>query len=173
MRILISALVVGVLLVALPWVQADVKDKAVEQELTQLQGLYGSHHANFSHADGREVIAQPVVGLVKTHRIKGNKWTPVDAKGKASGDAAVITLDVSSNPKKIQLTFTRKGVKGKPDEQVKHYGIYEGSEGALSVHWGPARNTGGTGPAPKQFLKMGKPMKGLDGLAIGYERIKE
>jgi uncharacterized protein (TIGR03067 family) len=152
---------------------ADEKHKAVEKELAKMQGLYGSYGANFSHSDGREVIAQPVTELFKTHRIEGNKWLSVDAKGKAIGEEAIITLDPSASPKKIELTYRRKGEKGKPDEQVKHYGIYEVSDEGLSVHWGPVLNTGGTKPAPKQFLQRGKPVKGVDGLAIGYSRIKE
>lgn len=173
MRVLISALVWGALLITLPWAQTGDKGKAAERELTKLQGLYGSHLGSFSHADGREVNYQPVVELVKTHRIEGNKWIPVDAAGKPNGDAAVITLDASASPKRIQLTFSRKVGKGKPAEQVRRYGIYEVSEDGLSVHWGPARNTGGTGPAPKQFLERGKPVKGVEGLAVSYQRIKE
>jgi uncharacterized protein (TIGR03067 family) len=173
MRILISALAMTVLVFASPQASADDKDKAVEKELAKLQGLYGSYHANFSHTDGKEIFAQPLTELVKTHRIEGNKWLLVDAKGKATGQEAIITLDVSSSPKQIQFTYTRKGEKGKPDEQVRHYGIYEASEGGLMVHWGTAENIGGTKPAPKQFLELGKPIKGVDGLAINYSRIEE
>ncbi len=152
---------------------ADEKHKAVEKELARMQGLYGSHGANFSHTGGQEVNAQPVVELFKTHRIEGNKWMSVDTNGKATGEVGIITLDPSASPKKIELIYTHKGEKGKPDKRVKHYGIYEVSDEGLSVHWGPALNTGGTKPAPKQFLQRGKPVKGVDGLAIGYSRIKE
>jgi uncharacterized protein (TIGR03067 family) len=146
---------------------ADEKHQAVEKELAKMQGLYGSQGANFSHTGGQEVIAQPVAEMFKTHRIEGNKWLTVDARGKATAEAAIITLNPSASPKKIELTYTQKG------EQVKRYGIYEVSDRGLSVHWGPALNTGGTKPAPRQFLRRGNPVKGVDGLVTVYSRIKE
>src|SRR5437763_794788 len=93
-----------VLLFASPRGGADDKEKAVEKELARLQGLYGSYQANFSHTNGKEIVAQPLTELVKTHFIKGNRWLPVNARGKATGQAAIITLDVSASPKKIRLT---------------------------------------------------------------------
>jgi uncharacterized protein (TIGR03067 family) len=154
--------------------RADDKEKALEKELAQMQGVWCRGQAlEFSHSNGHQDESRPLDELVKSHRIQANKWIPYDFKGKITKIEKTITLDISSNPKKIQLTTTRKGGEGQPDVKVTEYGIYQLNGDGLTVHWGLEDPKGGTKPAPKQFLQEYKVIEGVEGFAIKYTRIKE
>ena len=116
---------------------ADEMDKAVEKELARMQGTWcRGQTLEFSHRNGEQLESRPLDELVKSHRIQGNKWIMYDLKGNITNVEKTITLDISSHPKKIQLTTTRKGTAGKPDVQVTEYGIYELNGDSLKVHYG-------------------------------------
>src|SRR5262249_5775378 len=134
MRILLMALGMVMLLPATFQGRADTTETAAEQdaketsqekELAKLQGLWGTCYDpyEFSHANGDHLEARPLTEMVKTHRIRGNKWLIVDTDGKATGVEKTITLVVTANPKQIRLTHARKRGNGQPDEQVTQYGI--------------------------------------------------
>ena len=172
MRILLATAVA--LLLATSHGSADEKETAMEKEMAQLQGHWGSYYDTFefSHANGNHYEARPWP-LVKTHRIRGNKWLIVGEDGKATGVEKTITLDVTTEPKQIRLTMTRKRGPGQPDEQVTEYGIYRWEKETLVIHFGLPDEKGGTKPAPKQFLRWDKLIEGVEGSAFKYERIKE
>ncbi|SRR5260221_5975138 len=172
MRSVLLATGMTMLLLASSEGLADEKDKLMEKELAKMQGLLGSQH-DFSHNNGQQYEARPLEELRKTHRIRGNKWIVLDATGKATGVEKIITLDVSSNPKKLQLTTTRKRSDGKPDETITEYSIYIVDDDGLMVNFGLPDDKGGTKPAPTKFLKYGNAIKGLDGTAIVFARMKE
>jgi uncharacterized protein (TIGR03067 family) len=175
MRILVVAIGMTVLLLASSHGTADEKEKAVEKELAQMQGIWcrGQTLEFIHYGDGGESSSRPLTELVKSHRIQGNKWIMYDFEGKITKVEKTITLDISSNPKKIQLTTTRKGRDGKPDVKFTEYGIYQLKGDALIVHYGLEDPKGGTKPAPKQFLQEGKVIEGVEGFATKYTRIKE
>jgi len=153
---------------------ADEKDKAEAKELAQLQGIWCRGLAlEFSHSNGEQGESRPLDGLVKSHLIQGNKWIMYDFQGKITKAEKIITLDISSTPKKIQLSTTIKGEGGKPDVTLTDYGIYQLNGDSMAVNFGLEDPKGGTKPAPKQFLQENKPIKGLDGFAIKFTRIKE
>jgi uncharacterized protein (TIGR03067 family) len=150
------------------------QEKAVEKELAQMQGVWCRGQAlEFFHSNGHQGESRPLDELVKSHRIQGNKWIMYDFEGKITKVEKTITLDMSSNPKKIQLTTTRKGGDGQPDVRFTEYGIYQLNGDGLTVHWGLEDPKGGTKPAPKQFLQEYKVIEGVEGFAIKYTRIKE
>jgi uncharacterized protein (TIGR03067 family) len=174
MRIQILALGTTVLLFPSAGGTADEREKAVEKELARMQGIWCRGLAlEFYHADGGQGESRPLDELVKSHRIQGNKWIMYDFQGNITKAEKTITLDISSDPKKIQLTTTRKGSDGKPDVVLTEYGIYELNGDGLKVHFGLEDPKGGTKPAPKQFLQEGNVIKGVEGFAIRYTRIKE
>jgi uncharacterized protein (TIGR03067 family) len=174
MRIQILALGLTVLLFPSSNGRADQKEKAVEKELSQMQGIWCHGLAlEFAHRNGAQEETRPLDELVKSHRIQGNKWIMYDFKGNITNVEKTITLDLSSNPKQIRLTTTKKGRDGKPDVTFTEYGIYQLNGDSLKVHYGLEDPKGGTKPAPKQFLHAGKLVEGVEGFAIGYTRIKE
>jgi uncharacterized protein (TIGR03067 family) len=174
MRIPIVAIGMTALLFPLSHGTADEKEKAVEKELARMQGIWCRGLAlEFSHRNGGQEESRPLDELVKSHRIQGNKWIIYDFKGNITNVEKTITLDLSSNPKKIQLTTTRKGRDGKPDVTFTEYGIYQLNGDSLKVHYGLEDPEGGTKPAPKQFLQAGKLVGGVEGFAIRYTRIKK
>jgi len=151
---------------------ADEKEKAVEKELARMQGIWcRGLTLDFSHRDGGQGESRPLDELVKSHYIQGNKWIMFDFEGKITKVEKTITLDISSNPKKIQLTTTQKGRDGKPDAISTEYGIYQLNGDSLIVHYGLEDPKGGTKPAPKQFLQSGKLVEGVEGFATAYSRI--
>jgi len=152
---------------------ADDKEKAVEKELAQMQGIWcRGLILEFSHSNGEQSESRPLDELVKSHRIQGNKWIMYDFQGMITKVEKTITLDLSSNPKKIQLTTTRTGQDGKP-VTFTEYGIYKLDGDGMTVHFGLADPKGGTKPAPKQFLQSGNVIKGVAGFATAYTRIKK
>jgi uncharacterized protein (TIGR03067 family) len=174
MRIRILAIGMTALLFPSSHGTADEKEKAAQKELARMQGIWCRGLAlEFGHRNGGQEESRPLDELVKSHRIQGNKWISYDFKGKITNVEKTITLDVSSNPKKIQLTTTRKGRDGKPDVTFTEYGIYQLNGDSLKVHYGLEDPKGGTKPGPKQFLQAGKLVKGVEGFAIGYTRIKK
>jgi uncharacterized protein (TIGR03067 family) len=153
---------------------ADDADKAVEQELARMQGIWcRGLTLEFAHRNGGQEESRPLDELVKSHRIQGNKWMMLDAEGKITGVQKTIILDVSSEPKKIQLTTTRKGGDGKPDVTITDYGIYRLNGDGLTIHFGLEDPKGGTKPAPKQFLQSNKIVEGVEGYAVGFTRVKK
>jgi uncharacterized protein (TIGR03067 family) len=174
MRIRILAIGMMVLLFPSSHGTADEKEKAVAKELARMQGIWCRGLAlEFSHRHGGQYESRPLDELVKSHRVQGNKWIMYDFQGKITAVEKTITLDLSSNPKKIQLTTTRKGRDGKPDVTFTEYGIYQLNGDSLKIHHGLEDPKGGTKPAPKQFLQASKLIEGVEGLAISYTRIKE
>jgi uncharacterized protein (TIGR03067 family) len=174
MRTRIVAIAITLLLFIAFHGRADDKDKAVEKELAQMQGIWCRGLVlEFSHSNGEEGQSRPLDKLEKSHRIQGNKWIMLDFEGKVTKVEPTITLDLSSEPKKMQLTTTRKGRNGQPDVKITQYGIYQLKGDSLTVHWGLEDPKGGTKPAPKQFLQSGKLVKGVEGFATTYTRIKE
>jgi uncharacterized protein (TIGR03067 family) len=174
MRMRILAIGITVYLFASPAVPADEKDKAVDKELAQMQGIWcRGLTLEFSHHNGGQDESRPLDELVKSHRIQGNKWIMYDFQGKITKSEMTITLDLSSAPKKIQLSTVRKGTDGKPDVTITAYGIYQLNGDSLIVHFGLEDPKGGTKPAPKQFLQSGKLIEGVEGFATAYTRIKE
>jgi uncharacterized protein (TIGR03067 family) len=174
MRLLILALGMTVALSPSSDSTAEEKEKAVKEELAKMQGIWCRGLAlEFSHRNGQQEESRPLDKLEKSHLIQGNKWIMYDFQGKITHMAPTITLDISSNPKKIQLTTTHKGTDGKPDVKVTQYGIYELNGDSLRVNFGLEDPKGGTKPAPKQFLQETKVIEGVEGFAIRYTRIKE
>ena len=174
MRIRILAIGITVFLFPLSHGTADEKDQAVEKELAQMQGIWcRGLTLEFSHRNKEQWESRPLDELVKSHRIQGNKWIMYDFQGKITKFEKTITLDLSSKPKKIQLTTTRKGRDGKPDATFTEYGIYRLNGDSLIVHFGLEDPKGGTKPAPKQFLQAGKLVEGVEGIATAFTRIKE
>src|SRR5262245_47869684 len=98
MRLFLLAMSLTVLLFASSQGSADDKHKAVEQELARMQGLWGSIHADYWHTNGGEDQVRPLQDMQQSHRIRGNKWIVLDARGKATGVEKIITLDLSSRP---------------------------------------------------------------------------
>src|SRR5262249_18712302 len=136
MRIQILALGMTTLLFATSHGPADEKDTAVEKELAQMQGIWCRGQVlEFSHSNGGQGESRPLDELVKSHYILGNKWIMFDFEGKITKVEKTITLDLSSNPKKIQLTTTQKGRDGKPDVTFTEYGIYQMNGNSLTVHY--------------------------------------
>jgi uncharacterized protein (TIGR03067 family) len=161
-----------VLLFAASHAPASDKDTAVEKELARMQGLWcRGLTLEFSHRDGGQGESRPLDELEKSHYIQGNKWIMFDFEGKITKVEKTITLDISSNPKKIQLTTTQKGRDGKPDVISTEYGIYQLNGDGMTVHYGLEDLKGGTKPAPKQFLQSGKLVEGVEGFATKYSRI--
>jgi uncharacterized protein (TIGR03067 family) len=174
MRIYLLALGMSVLLFPSSNGMADEKEEAVKKELAKMQGTWcRGLILEFSHSNGEQGESRPLDELVKSHRIQGNKWIMYDFQGKITNVEKTITLDLSSNPKKIQLTMTRKGKDGKPDVQFTEYAIYELNGDSMKVHYGLEDPKGGTKPAPKQFLQASKIIEGVEGFATSYTRIKE
>jgi uncharacterized protein (TIGR03067 family) len=173
LRAVFVTLLMGLFLGVAVTAHADDKESAADKELKKLQGVWGTILDNYQHQEGFEAIAQPITELSK-HRIQGNKWVNLDANGKPTGDEMTITLDPSTNPKQIRRTYTVKGEDGQA-KQFTDYGIYKLEGDGLIVHWGlfDSEKRGGTKPAPKQFLEYNKPIKGVDGLATRYGRVKE
>jgi uncharacterized protein (TIGR03067 family) len=174
MRIRILAIAMTVLLFPSSHGTADEKDKAVEKELAQMQGIWcRGLTLEYSHRNKEQWESRPLDELVRSHRIQGNKWIMYDFQGKITKFEKIITLDHSSKPKKIQLTATRKGRDGKPEVAFTEYGIYRRNGDSLIVHFGLENPKGGTEPAPKQFLQAGKLVESVEGSATAYTRIKE
>ena len=172
MRIQVLALGMTVLLFTASHGPADEKDTAVEKELARMQGIWcRGLTLEFSHRDGGQGESRPLDELVKSHYIQGNKWIMFDFEGKITKVEKTITLDITSYPKKIQLTTTRKGQDGQPDEIITEYGIYQLNGDGMTVHYGLEDPKGGTKPAPKQFLQSGKLVEGVEGFATKYSRI--
>jgi uncharacterized protein (TIGR03067 family) len=174
MRLRILAIGVTVLLLPSSGGTAGKKQTAVEKELARMQGIWcRGQTLEFSHSNGDEGSSRPLTELEKSHRIRGNKWIMFDFAGKITKVEKTIVLDLCSNPKRIQLITTQKGRDGKPEVKFTEYGIYELTGDSLTVHYGLEDPKGGTKPAPKQFLQAGRLIKGVEGFATRYTRIKE
>jgi uncharacterized protein (TIGR03067 family) len=173
MRSQLLAVGMALLFFPVPHLMADEKEKEVEKELAHMQGIWcRGLTLEFSHRDGGQDESRPLDELVKSLRIHGNKWIMLDLDGKNTKEERTITLDISSSPKRIQLSTTRTGPDGKP-VTITQYGIYKLNGDGMTVHFGLEDPKGGTRPAPKQFLQSGNVIKGVEGFATAYTRIKE
>lgn len=127
------------------------KDEA-QAELKKLQGLWQTAPGGMEHRDGKQVVRNPVLDG-PCFFVRADRLIWLDEEGKPTGKEEAITLDVKADPKRITLT----GVGGKKEEKLSH-GIYSATGSNLTIHLGLDG-----GPAPKQFLELNKPVKGVDG----------
>jgi uncharacterized protein (TIGR03067 family) len=143
------------LFVAASAARAQEPPADVQAELKKLQGLWQDHLGGATHKDGGESVMQPVLDG-PCFFIDGNRIIWLDENGKPSGREDRITLDLKANPK--QITRTAILIDGKEVAAAPRQGIYELTESGLRVQFGLDG-----GPAPKQFLEVNKPIKGVDG----------
>src|SRR5262249_5818836 len=85
--------------------------------------------------------------------VSGARLIWLDGEGKPSGKEDKIALDVKAEPKRVTLTPVGGERDGKPT-----HGIYSATGSTLKIHLGLDG-----GPAPKQFLELNNPIKGVDG----------
>jgi uncharacterized protein (TIGR03067 family) len=157
MRMFIVAMIV---LGSALWIQtgpdqaaaADPKKDEAQSELKKLQGLWQTSPGGIEHRDGSQIVRNPVIDGPCFY-IRGDRLIWLDEDGKPTGMEKTITLDVKSDPRQITLT----PVDGKKDDKPSH-GIYSATDSSLMIHLGLDG-----GPAPKQFLELNKPIKGVDG----------
>jgi uncharacterized protein (TIGR03067 family) len=135
----------------LPATAEEPKKDTVESELKLLQGLWQSSPGGMEHRDGKQVVRNPVLEG-PCFFIAGDRLINLDAEGKPTGKEEKITLDVKADPKRITLTPV-----GEKNAKPTH-GIYSATGSSLIIHLGLDG-----GPAPKQFLELNKPVKGVDG----------
>jgi len=102
--------------------------------------------------DGKQVVRNPVLDG-PCFFVRADRLIWLDEEGKPTGEEEAIALDVEADPKRIILTR----VGGEKDEKLSQ-GIYSATDSSLTIH----RGLDG-GPAPKQFLELNKPVKGVDG----------
>jgi len=150
--LMMSMVVLGSSAVSRHAAAAAPKKDVVQSELKMLQGLWQTSPGGMYHRDGRQVVANPVLNG-PCFFIRENRLIWLDEVGKPTGREEVITLDVKSNPKRITLT----PVAGDKEEGTR-YGIYSVTESYLTIHLGLDGK-----PAPRQFLELNKPIKGVDG----------
>ena len=138
-----------------PCLAADEMPKAkvdTQSELKQFQGLWQVSPGGMEHQTGGQVVRNPVLDG-PCFFIHGDRLIWLDKDGKPTGKEEAITLDVKAAPKRITLSPMGGGKGEKPS-----HGIYSAAGSSLTVHLGL-----NGGPAPKQFLKLNKPVKGVDG----------
>jgi uncharacterized protein (TIGR03067 family) len=124
---------------------------AMQSELNKLQGLWQTSPGGMVHRDGKQVISQPGIDG-PCFFVQGDRLIWLDKDGKPSGEELMIKLDPTADPKRITFTPVGDGKK-KP-----MHGIYVVEGASLRLHVGLDG-----GPAPKQFLELNNPVKGLDG----------
>jgi uncharacterized protein (TIGR03067 family) len=155
MRTLMSALlfVVALCLTAVRDAKAaEPKKDGMQAELDKLQGLWQTSPGGMEHRDGQQVVRNPVLEG-PCFFIRGDRLIWLDDEGKPSGKEETIELDIKSGPKRI----TRTPIAAKKDEP-RLQGIYTATDSSLIVHFGLEG-----GPAPKRFLELNAPVKGIDG----------
>jgi uncharacterized protein (TIGR03067 family) len=138
---------------------AEKPAPAVKKELAKLQGVWEYDLGLILHENGRQVVIMPA-DRQKRVQIRGNTFQFRQDEKQPWKWEATITLDPSANPRRLQLT--RKVKEGGKEKAVVEQAIYRfSSDGRLLfIHFGlPGK------PAPKQFLELNKPMKGVDGKA--------
>ena len=132
-----------------------------QSELAKFQGLWHSSPGGMEHRGGKQVVRNPAVDG-PCFFVCGSRLIWLDAMGKPTGEEQAIALDVRAEPKR----FTLAHAGGKQDKPSFH-GIYVATDSSLTIHVGLDG-----GPAPKQFLVLNKPEKGVDGEEWLVGRIK-
>jgi uncharacterized protein (TIGR03067 family) len=133
-------------------------------ELKKLQGLWQHVPGGMEHQDGGQIVRGPAPHG-RHFFVHGDKLIWLDKEGRPSGAEETVTLDLKADPKRIK--FTTRGKDGK--ERVLRQGIYkwerlpgviegEATRDFLTVHLA----LGGR-PVPRRFLKLNRPIKGVDG----------
>ena len=158
MRTYLTALVV---LVTAMWFQPtlhaadadELKKDGLQSGLQELQGLWERLPGGMMHRDGKQVVYQPGING-KCFFIHADRLIWLDKEGKPSGEEMTLKLDAASKPKRITLIAVGDGSK-KP---VPIHGVYAVEGASLRLHVGLKGR-----PAPKQFLKLNKPVIGVDG----------
>ena len=151
MRALWAAVAVATFL-GLPATADEPKLDAAQAELKKLQGLWQTSPGGMEHQDGKQVVRNPVLDG-PCFFVCGDRLLWLDEEGKPSGKEEKITLDVKADPMRITLTPVGKDKEAKPS-----HGIYTATGSTLTIHLGLEG-----GPAPKQFLELNNPVKGVDG----------
>ncbi len=157
MRTVLAICVTSVIALGLPSAErgafADEPKKDDPQaELKKFQGLWQTSPGGIEHREGKQVVRNPVL-QGPCFFVRADRLIWLDAEGKPTGKEATITLDTKAEPKKITLTPAG----GKKDDKPEN-GIYSATDTTLTIHLGLDG-----GPAPKQFLELNKPVKGVDG----------
>jgi uncharacterized protein (TIGR03067 family) len=136
---------------ALRAVADEHKRDDTQSTLQKLQGLWEKLPGGMMHRDGRQVVYQP--GIDGTcFFIHADRLIWLDKDGKPTGEEMKLKLDTATKPKRI--TFTPVGeTKKKPV-----HGIYAIEGASLRLHVGLDG-----GRAPKQFLELNMPVKGVNG----------
>jgi uncharacterized protein (TIGR03067 family) len=122
-----------------------------QAEFNKLQGLWEHPLGGMVHRDGTQVVYQPGIDG-PCFFIHGDRLIWLDKEGSPTGEELTIRLDLTAEPKRI--SFTRVG----DGKEKSMHGIYEVTGASLRLHVGLDG-----GPAPKQFLEINKPIKGVDG----------
>jgi uncharacterized protein (TIGR03067 family) len=151
MRTLIQAL----LLTTVLWVPAaadEAKQEVISNELKKWQGLWQTSPGGIEQRDGKQVVRQPSLDG-PCFFVLGDRLIWLDNEGKPTGKEERIVLDGKADPKRVTLTKFGEGKGEKGTE-----GIYSATGSTLQVNLGLDG-----GPAPKQFLELNKPVKGVDG----------
>jgi uncharacterized protein (TIGR03067 family) len=151
MRVLIATVAVASLF-WIPGSADEPKQDEVQAELKKWQGLWQTSPGGIRHRDGEQAVANPVLDG-PCFFVRGDRLIWLDEEGKPSGKEEKISLDVKSDPKRITVTPVGAGKDSKPT-----HGIYSATGSTLTIHFGLDG-----GPAPKQFLELNKPVKGVDG----------
>jgi uncharacterized protein (TIGR03067 family) len=151
MRFLIAAVALATTLWR-PAAADEPKQDEVQAELKKWQGLWQTFPGGMEHRDGKQVVRNPVLDR-PCFFVRGNRLIWLDEEGKPNGKEEMIVLDVKADPKRV----TRTKVGGGKDEKPTH-GIYSATDSTLMLHLGLDG-----GPAPKQFLELNMPVKGIDG----------
>jgi uncharacterized protein (TIGR03067 family) len=130
----------------------EPKPDAAKAELKKLQGLWQTSPGGMEHRTGSQIVRTPVLHgpcfFVCEDRLI---W--LDDEGKPTGKEERIELDVKAEPMRITIKPLGKNKDDKPS-----HGIFRATGDSLTIHLGLDG-----GPAPKQFLEMNKPLKGVDG----------
>lgn len=151
MRLLIAAVALATAL----WIPAaadEPKQDEAQAELKKWQGLWQTSPGGMEHRDGKQVVRNPVLEG-PCFFVCGERLIWLDEEGKPLGKEEKIALEVKANPKRVTLTKVGGGKDEKPTQ-----GIYSATGSTLTIHLGLDE-----GPAPKQFLELNKPVKGVDG----------
>ena len=149
MRTLIQALVLTTVL----WIPAaadEPKQEVMPNDLKIWQGLWQTLPGGIEQRDGKQIVRQPSLDG-PCFFVVGDRLIWLDNEGKPTGKEERIVLDEKADPKQVTLTKTAS------DEKPTK-GIYSVTGSTLRVNLGLDG-----GPAPKQFLELNKPVKGVDG----------
>jgi uncharacterized protein (TIGR03067 family) len=134
---------------------ADDPQAELQAELRKFQGLWQDHLGGAEHSDGDQSVRQPVLEG-PCFFIRGDRLIWLTDDGRPSGREERVTLNIKADPK--QITRTPVLIDGKEVAAAPSHGIYEATESGLRIQFGLDGK-----PAPKRFLELNKPAKGVDG----------